>query len=167
MSTNTCTDKGVAVDVRSGLVILVDTREQRPYSAEELGAEVPVQIGTLKAGDYSIVGAETRVGIERKTLSDYLGSITHGRPRFKIELAKLAQYDFAVVIVEANLGDIEDPGLRSRAHPNSLFGTTVAITHDFVPVLWAGDRRRAARLTYRLLKRFYEKRILSSGPEAA
>lgn len=134
----------------------VDTREQLPWS---FAPHVQTARVTLAAGDYSIVGAEHRIAVERKSLSDYLGSITYGRERFKRELAVLAGYEAAFVIIEANFGDIDDMCSRSRVHPNSVFGTTVAITLDYCPVLWAGDRRRAAELCFRLLKRFYDKRI--------
>ncbi|MGA2451594.1 MAG: ERCC4 domain-containing protein [Polyangiaceae bacterium] len=136
--------------------LAIDTREQIPW---DFGPHVQTARVTMAAGDYSIVGLETRIAIERKSLADYKGSITFGRERFKRELEILATYEAAFVIVEANLGDIYLDDRHSSVHPNSVFGTTVALTLDYVPVLWAGSRPKAAEYCYRLLKRFWEKRI--------
>jgi ERCC4-type nuclease len=138
--------------------LAVDTREQIPW---DFGPDVLTQKVTLAAGDYSICGYETRVAIERKSLSDLKGSVTYGRERFKRELAVLATYERAFVVVEANIYDLYVDDRHSRVNPNSILGSCVAITIDYgVPVLWAGSRPQAAALSYKLIKRFWEKRIL-------
>lgn len=59
----------------NGMVILVDTREQRPLSFGDL----PTRRATLVTGDYSVIanGRDLRdvVVIERKSVSDLLGCI--------------------------------------------------------------------------------------------
>ena len=72
--------------------ILIDTREQNDYSFS-----VPVVRRKLEAGDYSVEGLETRVAVERKSLSDFVSTVIHARKRFHAELRKLADYEFACV----------------------------------------------------------------------
>ena len=46
---------------RPKMIIAIDTREQRPYRF------VWSEIKTLTTGDYSVIGLEDRVAIERKS----------------------------------------------------------------------------------------------------
>ena len=61
--------------------ILIDTREQLPLDFARY--EVDVERATLATADYSLQGLETIVGVERKSESDLLGSLTQGRDRFE------------------------------------------------------------------------------------
>ena len=74
--------------------IAIDTREQRPY--EFPGAERM----TLPTGDYSIVGLEDQVAIERKSKTDAYSSLGQARARFRRELERLAKFDYAAIVVE-------------------------------------------------------------------
>lgn len=64
---------------------------------------MPVERATLREGDYSARGLEGRVAIERKSVSDLVGSLTHGRERFVRELERLATYDFKAIVIEGSL----------------------------------------------------------------
>ena len=68
-------------------VIVVDTREQKPYRFTRC------QVKTLPTGDYSLVGLEDCIAIERKSAADLAGSLGAGRTRFRRELERLAQLD--------------------------------------------------------------------------
>ena len=61
--------------------IIIDTREQLPYA---FGSR-PVVRQALPAGDYSVVGFELAVAVERKTLEDFVHSVIRDRERFKKE----------------------------------------------------------------------------------
>lgn len=97
--------------------IIVDTREQVPYQfanmiadAADGGERIAVlyERGTLKQGDYSLLGYETSVSVERKSLSDLFGTLGQGRDRFERELERLATYRFAMVVVEAEWRTVLD-----------------------------------------------------------
>jgi ERCC4-type nuclease len=60
--------------------ILIDTREQAPLDFSRWPG-VTVEVGTLNAGDYSLRGLEDRFALERKSISDLVGSVTTGRER--------------------------------------------------------------------------------------
>ena len=53
------------------LRIIIDTREQIPWS---FPPEIPVEIGTLKTGDYALAGDDA-FAIERKSKDDFLSLI--------------------------------------------------------------------------------------------
>jgi DNA excision repair protein ERCC-4 len=71
--------------------IIVDTREQATFSFTSFPCEV--ERGTPSTGDYSIACHETAAAIERKSLTDLIGCLTHGRDRFERELARDLYYE--------------------------------------------------------------------------
>ena len=83
------------------LHIIIDTREQTPWSFDP-GA-VDAEIGTLSTGDYALAG-DTRFGIERKSMDDFLGTISTGWERFCRELDRMdaAEWVAKVIIVEGD-----------------------------------------------------------------
>ena len=63
------------------VVVICDSREQRPFDLTPL----KMKTGTLATGDYALDAAPDYVVIERKSASDLLGCIGHGRERFERE----------------------------------------------------------------------------------
>jgi len=80
--------------------IIVDTREQRPYKFKDS------QVKTLACGDYSILGLEDCIAIERKTIDDLIGCLTSDRQRFEKELYRGKALDYMALVAEATLSDI-------------------------------------------------------------
>lgn len=99
------------------VTVVVDTREQEPYTFESGCTEVVRR--ALPAGDYSVEGHEDSVAVERKTLEDFVSTVIRSRKRFTRELRRLCEYDAACVVVEADLRDILGGRYRSGAHPNA------------------------------------------------
>ena len=102
--------------VVADFTIIVDTREQAPYqftgfrtNASARGGKrdlvIPVQCRGLPTGDYSILGFESLVAVERKSLEDLYGTLGGGRERFSRELERLAAMNRALVVVEATWPD--------------------------------------------------------------
>ena len=136
--------------------IIVDTREQQPY--EFLCGRVRVERRALPAGDYSLAGLEHSVAVERKTAEDFVSTVIRDRDRFRKELVKLAEYDHACVVVEANLDDIFSGDYRCGAHPNSVFGAAMSIIIDYgVPVYFCSNRQIARRFVEEYLLRCLRK----------
>ena len=127
---------------RQEAIILIDSREQKPYGFP--GYETSRE--KLNTGDYSLDGLEDRVALERKSLPDYLGSIMKGRTRFFKEVKRLAELEHSAIIIEANFEDIINESYpRSETIPrNAIIGTTQCIEVDYgVPVHWVSDRQCA------------------------
>jgi ERCC4-type nuclease len=129
---------------RAPATIVIDTREQEPYSFDPQLAEAVRR--ALPAGDYSVEGLEGRVAVERKSLDDFVSTVIHARRRFREELRKLAGYRAACVVVEAGVADVLLQRYRSEAHPNAVVGSALSLILDFgVPVFFCGNRQAACQ----------------------
>jgi ERCC4-type nuclease len=148
--------------------IVVDTREQLPFRFEELRGDgkdgrcplfVPISHSPLATGDYSLEGFEDRIAIERKSLADLFATLSQGRRRFQRELERLAGYDFAAVVIEADWRTITcDPPERSRLLPKTVFRSVIAWQLRYPRIHWwtCPNRRFAEIATFRLLERFWK-----------
>jgi len=135
------------------MVIVIDTREQHPYSFT-----IPVARRKLDAGDYSIEGFETVAAIERKELNDYVQTVIYQRERFAKELKKLAAYRLKAIIVEASMADVLAGRYEGHVPPQSVIGATAGIILGFgVPVYFCSDRQIALHFTETLLTKFHER----------
>jgi DNA excision repair protein ERCC-4 len=130
--------------------IAIDTREQNPFW---FPSDIPTQIRSLKTGDYSLVGYEDQVAIERKSKSDCYGSLSSGRNRFERELERLKELDFAAIVIESSISEfLLAPGY-SQMNPKSALRSLIAWSVKYrVPVCWGDDRPHAAALTLSLLQ---------------
>ena len=137
------------------LRIVVDTREQRPY---DFGAYADVEVirAALDSSDYSLLGWEDKIGIERKgSLDELCTCLTVDRGRFERELQRLRFFDRAVVIIEDNLLNALSGKYRSNLKSNALMESICAFHIRYgVPFIFAGNRLAGERLTYSLLSKF-------------
>jgi ERCC4-type nuclease len=134
------------------LEVLYDSREQTPF--EPLPGVTLTRV-TLETGDYTTELLQGIAAVERKSVSDFASSITHGRERFDDEVRRLRAYRWRTVIVE---GDVSDISRVSGVHPNSVIGTVASFqARSDLPCLFAGSRLAAARLTFGLLRRWQER----------
>lgn len=132
--------------------IVVDTREQAEYAFDP--NRFRVERRALPAGDYSLVGSEERVAVERKSLTDFAQTVIRARRRFHEELRKLAAYRFSCVVVEGSLRDVLDGNYGTGAHPNAVFGSAISICVDWgVPVHFCDDRQTARQFVEAYLER--------------
>ena len=143
----------LAIDT-STLVLIQDTREQRGW--QEL-FDNPCCVATLSVGDYSVAGLEHLVAIERKSLPDLLGSLTHDRQRFERELAKARAYQRFFILIEADPGDVLHGRFGrygSNCNPKSIWESIAAFSVRYAPFIFAGSKHTAARLCESLLLKF-------------
>jgi ERCC4-type nuclease len=141
------------------LVVAIDTREQKPYRFARF------EVKTLASGDYSIVGLEDRIAVERKTKPDAYSSLGQGRARFERELQRLARFDYAAIVIETSLPDFLRAPAFSRMNPRAAARSMIAWSVKYrVCVFFAGDRRHGNALTRQLLEKFWKYR--SGGPDA-
>jgi DNA excision repair protein ERCC-4 len=139
----------------SSITILQDTREQTPW---RWSSACTVQVVTLTEGDYSLAGFSDRVRVERKSLSDLVGSITVGRERFLGECQRLTAFEFRLLVVESSVEAVLAHAYRSATSPQSVLGSVIALHVDYgLPCCWAGDATNAANIVERLFRRIAAK----------
>lgn len=159
-----------AVDIRKRhalpFVVAIDTREQLPYAFESMPAtkadggglyEVEACRTKLDSGDYSIVGLDDRIAIERKSKLDLYGTLGKNRARFERELSRLDQLDWAAVVVEADWFEVlNDPPYGSQLLPLSVQRSVFSWSLEYPRVHWfmCSNRVMAEETTFTLLRMF-------------
>ncbi len=134
------------------LRIIADHREIPSGVVRRLfEAGVQVETRQLDVGDY-IVSSE--VGVERKSVRDFVQSIIDGR---LLEQARMLKEAFPkpVLILEGR----EDPYTVRGIHPNALRGALLAVAVDFnIPILPSRDEVDTAGLLLVLTRREQEEK---------
>jgi len=157
--------------------IVVDTREQAPFSflgyeetrkrtikGERIEERFPIVVKTisrgLETGDYSIEGYEDRISIERKSVSDFVSTITAGRERFVKELERGEEFEFFAVLVEATLDDcLRYTRDYTEASPKSIYRSVIAFELDFkARFIFEPSRSRAERRAFLTLRKYWERK---------
>jgi len=133
------------------LTIIVDSREQKPYKFKNS------LVKKLDAGDYSILGLENQIAIERKNKSDAYGTIGNGRDRFIRELIRLESYKYKAIIIEASLSNFLIQPKFSKMNPKSAINSLISWSIKYNIHVLFGDNRRLSRiLCLRILEKFYK-----------
>ena len=139
--------------------IIIDTREQRPYTFQNIKPEPPETIRQgLTTGDYSLAGLESCICVERKSMSDLFGSVGTGRVRFEREMERMASYNYACIIIEAEIQQwFNNPPMRSKMSSKAVFRSLIAFSQRYGVHVWpAWDRGAGEKFCYIILKRYYD-----------
>ena len=167
--------------VLAPFTIVIDTREQAGYDFRGFKADadkryaplvIPIEIGTLQTGDYSLKGYEDRIAIERKSKADCFSTFSQGRDRFERELERMRSMDFAAVVVEATLGSCQtDPPEHTKFSFKSFYRSYIRwMVRYRVPFIFCPTKNEAERATMRMLQGFWldeQERNKLAGKEAA
>jgi len=125
-------------------VIYTDIRETKLLK-ELVDKEVEIRTRQLEVGDFLI---SDRVGVERKTVADFLQSIIDGR--LFDQLKNLASnFSRPVMVIEGdNLYG------QRNIHPNAIRGAITSIVIDFrVPIIWTKTVEETAETLAIIAKR--------------
>lgn len=134
-------------------IIAIDTREQHPFRFDGLDKRIYTNRQTLRTGDYSIVGMERRICVERKSKMDLFGSVIQGRDRFERELRRMAKMERACVIVECTMDDVKAGIAESQVDPLNVVLTAISWAGRYrVPWFFMHDRREAEKATFDFLR---------------
>ena len=126
---------------KTGLKIIVDHRESRSPVIRFLSIkDVEIDAQQLDVGDYVL---STRIGVERKTVDDFLNSLIDGKLFVQMKNLRGA-YSRPILIVEGE-------GLltkRNISH-NAIFGSFVSIIVDFgIPLITTRSAQETADFLY-------------------
>ena len=139
-------------------------------------SDAVTSVRSLVAGDYALAsdceevkGREclaVRFSIERKSLDDFLGTISTGWDRFQRELVRMEAFPVRVIIIEGDFahccfGSI-DGELVAPMHnhpmltPSFISRRIAELVMMDVHMLFAGDAELASGLAFRVFKRRLE-----------
>ena len=126
--------------------VVVDHREFRSKVVRNLTAKgTYVEPQQLDVGDYVL---SSRIGVERKSVDDFLGSLIEGKLFRQIAQLRDA-YSRPVLILEG-----ENLLAKRNISHNAIFGSLASINVDFgVPVITTKDASETADLLYVMAKR--------------
>ena len=125
--------------------VLVDQREQKPFQFRGLKAGsaqkqrplvIPIQKAHLYTGDYSILGFEDRIAVERKSKSDLFFCMGKDRGRFEEQIRRLNEMQHAYVIVEAGYESILQGCSSSQLTPKTIMRTRISWEMKYPRVHW-------------------------------
>lgn len=136
--------------------LIIDSREKQPWSFDGDDAFEEVIVRKLDAGDYSLVGLEDIVSIERKASADeLLNNFMTNKKRIYAEIDRMKDYRFKFIIIEQDLETLMDPKSyyinrlknRRKRPPSPRMPvaivisnlTTLMLEHD-VQIIFAGSR---------------------------
>ncbi|MBS0202302.1 MAG: ERCC4 domain-containing protein [Planctomycetes bacterium] len=149
--------------------VLIDTREQAPWSFRGLTTNadkgyrplvIDCRSATLPTGDYSIAGFESRIAIERKSLSDAFSTFTHDRERWTRELERMRSYETCHVVIEGSFEELSAGPVKvgGAAVGKAVVRSIMAWSMRYQNVHWwpMASREMAETVAFRLLEKFWE-----------
>jgi len=133
------------------VLILADHREKSGGVVKELiDLGVSLELKQLESADYILSG---RVGVEKKSVQDFVASIIDGRLLEQVKELK-RNFERSLVVIEGE----EDIYSVRKVHANAIRGMLGAITIGYgVPVLYTKNPRDTAGLLVVLAKREQDK----------
>jgi ERCC4-type nuclease len=108
-------------------VIVVDTREQNPFSFDRFSAWFSgIEKRPLNLGDYSVAGREETCVVERKDLNDLVRSFHVERSVFVERLRRMSTFPDRLLVITAALSQVKSRYEHSPANPNQITQSLVA-----------------------------------------
>lgn len=148
------------------VTVVVDTREG-PSAVAKILEKMDVSLARkqLKVGDYV---CSERVAVERKTVSDFLGSVFNQR-LFRQAEDLVQAYTHPIIMIE---GNPEKLFTSRNVNENAIRGALASIAVDYrVPILWTFNPSESASMIYRFAWREQKKERkdlqIRSGKKAA
>jgi ERCC4-type nuclease len=147
--------------------VIVDTREQQPWSVGTSSDVEDIIVRKLDTGDYSIEGLEDKLCIERKkSVSELATNVSE--KRFWAEMERMAKYKWRYLVLEFGIEDIAMFPVGStipqhKHHKVRIKGPYIMkciskIQVDYnIDVIFAGDMDNARWVATNIMKRVYEK----------
>jgi len=133
--------------------IVIDTREQLPlHFRRSKNLEGTVR-GTLSTGDYSILGWEDKIAIERKSPADLFGTLGTDNKRFKREIERaITRLDYFAIIVECSQTVILNKSFDGAHNIKKMRGdvvikilSTLQVKYG-IPVIFCNGRAEASSI---------------------
>lgn len=135
--------------------VVIDTREQKPFTFLQCGMDIETAAGTLPIGDYSIAGLENHIAVERKSLPDLVQCLGRERERFAREMMRAAALESFAVVIEAPWQALAEGKYKGNLNPGAACASVAAFTaRHRIPFFFAGTRGMAERFTAVFLRQY-------------
>jgi len=138
-------------------MIIVDSREQKPLKFSRFNIEV----GKLEFGDYTLNNQEIcqNIYVERKSLNDFIGTISGGYERFTNEIERaVAANGYLVVVVESSFKNVMNfdkfaTFSKMKATPEFIFHRVRELMQKYenIQFLFVESREESARVIEKIL----------------
>lgn len=134
----------------TGIKITADYREKKSRVVQKLLDEgIQVALETLPTGDYSL---SPRVGVELKTVQDFVNSLLDGRLLEQLKNFKNF-YSRPIIILEGR----EDIYTSRNVHPNAIRGAITTITVSYgIPIIFSRSPEESAEFIKTIARREHE-----------
>ena len=144
------------------LKIIVDTREQQPWSFDFN----EIAVAKLDTGDYSVAGLEEVLCIERKkSVSEIENNIVE--KRYKDWTKRMSQYKHKFLMLEFDLDDVyrypRIPDVpkklweKIKVSPKFIIKCLIELQVYYnIQVVFCGDHENAERLALSIMKKVYQ-----------
>jgi ERCC4-type nuclease len=145
--------------------VVIDSAEHMGYTFSEYrnwfsGTERK----RLRVGDYTIQGMEKEVAIERKTLLDLVNSIIQKRQDFIEKCERMSKFRKKGFVIEASLERLKMPYGESRAHPNAVLGSLIAVQERWnIPIYFLHNFSLAEEFVASMLSKYHAYRWLEQN----
>lgn len=146
----------------SNFHIIIDTREQHPWSFNHMDKSV----SKLDTGDYSLKGLENVFCIERKgSVSEFANNITE--KRFKDVISRMSQIPHSFLLLEFDLEDVLIYPVGStvpkrmweklKISPKFILKHIIElqVIHN-IKVVFCGDASNAEHMALSIMRKIYE-----------
>lgn len=118
----------------------------------------------LPAGDYTLLGMEDEITVERKTLPDLVNSIIQERNNFITRCEKLSSFKKKCFVIEGTLSSLKTPYTESQAHPNAVLGSIIAAQERWdIPVFFLDSPLLAEEFVASMLSKYHAYRWLETN----
>ena len=135
------------------VTVVADQRETKSNVVRELDtSDIAVELETLDVGDYVL---SDRVAVERKSVQDFVDTLTGGRSLFDQMGDLSSSYARPLLVLEGERESLYSTGV----HKNAVRGALVSVVVDYgVPVLFTADEDETAETLAVVARREQEER---------
>jgi DNA excision repair protein ERCC-4 len=142
--------------------IVIDSQEHMGYTFERFTNWFSGSIRKrLAVGDYTILGMEEEVAIERKTVPDLVKSIIQERKDFIEKCERLSEIRKKCLVVEGSLSLVKTPYDETQSHPNAVLGSLLAAQERWnIPVYFLDNFVLAEEFVASMLSKYHAYRWL-------
>jgi len=138
------------IKIPKDFVLIQDTREQKAMFAPD---ETVVE-KALKTGDYSVVGFEDIVTIERKSVPDLFGSVK--RPHFEKRIERMKKMEWAGLLIEGTEDLVMTKQQYGKVGPKTVYGALASYEIQGIHVYFARRPRDARFWVLSRLIKFWD-----------